>query len=313
MNENLNRKTKGILKLFLYVLGAIMIIAGIGSIKENEIWFAIFMILFGLSFWPIVYEKLKLDKIKDINVIIPVILFIICVTVSPRGEEQSTQNNISNNIVSEKQENKLEETKINISSLEIKETEIRINKDEQKDIEIMVTSANGANYNDITLCCEDNSIMNFIIDDEKSKDDKFFAKIIPIKEGKTKIYARVGENIKSNEVDVIVENKENLNPTSNNNINENNTTTSGSTTKTSNISKVNTNVTSTKSNVQATNTIKESTVSASSTIDNSKTVYITPTGKRYHLISTCGGKNSKSSTLSYAQSIGLTPCQKCAM
>ncbi len=43
---------------------------------------------------------------------------------------------------------------------------------------------------------------------------------------------------------------------------------------------------------------------------NSDTVYITPSGKRYHLNPSCGGKNS------YAVSIddvgNRTPCQKCA-
>ena len=43
-----------------------------------------------------------------------------------------------------------------------------------------------------------------------------------------------------------------------------------------------------------------------------RTVYITPTGKRYHYSSSCGGKNSYSVTLQTAQSYGLTPCKKCA-
>lgn len=41
-------------------------------------------------------------------------------------------------------------------------------------------------------------------------------------------------------------------------------------------------------------------------------VYRTPTGKRYHFSSSCGGKNSYETTLSAAQGAGLTPCQKCA-
>lgn len=45
----------------------------------------------------------------------------------------------------------------------------------------------------------------------------------------------------------------------------------------------------------------------------SQTVYITPTGKRYHLISTCGGKNSTPASLDDAiQIYNLTPCKKCA-
>lgn len=46
--------------------------------------------------------------------------------------------------------------------------------------------------------------------------------------------------------------------------------------------------------------------------NNEKIVYRAPTGKRYHLISTCAGKNSYSVTLSQAKAAGLTPCQKCA-
>lgn len=44
----------------------------------------------------------------------------------------------------------------------------------------------------------------------------------------------------------------------------------------------------------------------------SNTVYITPTGKRYHLLSTCGGKNSYAVSLDEALAKNLTPCKKCA-
>ena len=42
------------------------------------------------------------------------------------------------------------------------------------------------------------------------------------------------------------------------------------------------------------------------------TVYVTPTGKRYHYDPDCAGKNATPATLHEAQSRGLTPCQKCA-
>lgn len=44
----------------------------------------------------------------------------------------------------------------------------------------------------------------------------------------------------------------------------------------------------------------------------SETVYITPTGKRYHLDPDCGGKNSYEATMDIALRRGLTPCKKCA-
>ena len=59
---------------------------------------------------------------------------------------------------------------------------------------------------------------------------------------------------------------------------------------------------------------KQETVSSveSDTATQSKTVYRTPTGKRYHLDPECGGKNSTATTLDAAVKQGLTPCKKCA-
>ena len=46
--------------------------------------------------------------------------------------------------------------------------------------------------------------------------------------------------------------------------------------------------------------------------NNNETVYRTPTGKKYHFDTSCGGKNSFETTLEKAVSDGLTPCSKCA-
>lgn len=40
-------------------------------------------------------------------------------------------------------------------------------------------------------------------------------------------------------------------------------------------------------------------------------VYTTPHGQRYHIKSTCGGKNSKQTSLDQAINQGYTPCKKC--
>lgn len=49
------------------------------------------------------------------------------------------------------------------------------------------------------------------------------------------------------------------------------------------------------------------------TSDLSRTVYITPTGKRYHYNSSCNGGTYTASTLAYALQKGLTPCDKCVL
>lgn len=52
--------------------------------------------------------------------------------------------------------------------------------------------------------------------------------------------------------------------------------------------------------------------SASSSTNNSRTVYVTATGKRYHYDPNCGNGTYYESTLEKAKSMGLTPCKKCA-
>lgn len=68
--------------------------------------------------------------------------------------------------------------------------------------------------------------------------------------------------------------------------------------------------TTTKAATTTSTTKKQTTTAAQN--QNSMEVYRTPSGKRYHYISTCGGKNSYSVSLNEAKAAGLTPCQKCA-
>lgn len=43
-----------------------------------------------------------------------------------------------------------------------------------------------------------------------------------------------------------------------------------------------------------------------------RTVYVTPTGKKYHYSSSCNGGSYSATTLDNALSRGLTACEKCA-
>ena len=46
--------------------------------------------------------------------------------------------------------------------------------------------------------------------------------------------------------------------------------------------------------------------------NKSATVYIAPTGKRWHRLAPCAGKNATATTIAKAESLNLTPCKKCA-
>lgn len=73
-----------------------------------------------------------------------------------------------------------------------------------------------------------------------------------------------------------------------------------------------TGTTSSSTNKSSSSTSKKASGSSSATITDGQTVYVTPTGKRYHLKASCAGKNATPSTVSKAKSRGLTPCKKCA-
>ena len=52
--------------------------------------------------------------------------------------------------------------------------------------------------------------------------------------------------------------------------------------------------------------------SSSSGSSYTGTVYITPSGTRYHYSASCAGKNARPTSLSSAKASGYTPCKKCA-
>lgn len=59
--------------------------------------------------------------------------------------------------------------------------------------------------------------------------------------------------------------------------------------------------------------IAEITKETTTTEDTSPTVYITPTGEKYHYDNTCNGGTYKESTLNQAERLHLEPCNKCVL
>lgn len=68
---------------------------------------------------------------------------------------------------------------------------------------------------------------------------------------------------------------------------------------------------STSTQTTPSNTQTSTSTTTSTQPSTNKTVYITKTGKRYHYDNNCNGGTYYPSTLSEAQSRGLTPCNKC--
>ena len=232
-NDSTKMKKSDIIR---YIVGIIFILGGIGGITSGDVFLGgLVMIIFGISFLPIIYKLLKCPNNKVIQIVTPIILFFITFALIPNSDTVTTTN--ATNIISN-------ETVKNIN------TNTNVNK--------ITNESNDSNTNTIQT-------------ENKIEEDK--------------------EIKKENTTQTIV---------SNENTKKDNE-------KTSTVEKE----TEKNTNKPAT-TNKTETTTTQTTKDNSRTVYRTPSGKRYHYDPDCGGKNSYSITLNSAISSGLTPCKKCA-
>lgn len=308
-------KIKKYSKLIRYIFAYFFILGGILEIKTGFIIEGIFYMIFGITLMPIIYEKLNLIKYKKIEIIVPAVCFAFIIIFSPQQENtiETYSNEIINATNNEIQDQNTINSSMNtkINQIEIKDENINLNLDESKSIEIIITPNDASNKDKLSFISEDNTILDFIKDEEKSTDITIYGKITPKKEGNTNIYVQTDDGIKSNIVKVGIIKKQEENISSTNNTGTEAPTSSKSDSNIGESSKSSSTSTTTQSVTSSTVTPK-STDTTSANKDNSKTVYITPTGKRYHLDPDCGGVNSRSTTLSDALSRGLTPCMKCA-
>lgn len=91
--------------------------------------------------------------------------------------------------------------------------------------------------------------------------------------------------------------------------NSNTGTTNNNTSNSNNTTKPNTGNSTSTGNTGSSSTGSGSNTTVTKPTQN--TVYVTPTGKRYHYSKDCAGKNGKATTLQNAKARGLTPCAKC--
>lgn len=183
---------------------------------------------------------------------------------------------------------------------------------QNKHIKVIINPDNtNDNIDSIEFKSSNESVAKIEKYNTNTKNNEKYAKIIPIGEGECVIYAQFGDTIKSNEVSVKV--------TDNDRIEREKAAAEQAQKEAEEKAKAEASTTSSKqrkttSTTSSTSKAKSKSTSskASSNKSYGQSVYVTPTGKRYHYSPTCGGKNSTASTLSAAQARGLTPCKKCA-
>ncbi len=295
------------------ILGIILILGGIGGISSGQAIPAIFCILCGISLMPAIYEKIKLQNNKKLQIIIPIILFIIFSMSLPKEA-------INNSSKNEQYANTEVEKIISIESIQFNESDIEIDIKDTKDILLNINPID-ANKAELEFISTNSQIVEFTKNTDKINEKFIYGKIKPIAEGEAEVYA-ISNGIESNRIKITIIDKERIE--NEQRLEEEKAKREAEEAAAAEQAKkvaeeqarkqVQEEQAKQQAEQQKSTQVKtqQSTSTTPQNTNNSRTVYRTPTGKRYHYISTCGGKNSSATTLSQAIASGLTPCQKCA-
>lgn len=284
------------------------------------------------------WEKIKKNKKR--NIILAIILFFLfCIGMSEPSTQTNKTEDVSNdtnsNYVAETKEVVEENVATDIKSLEFLYKSAEVDISETKDFILNVKPIEAA-VEKVEIISSNESILKIERNSKEIERGKISFKIIPISEGEVTILARV-DDIKTPEnmtIKVIdnarierekkqqEEERERIDAakkqaeakTASSSAKSNNAQ-SGVQSSTNN-SRKQTNTQSSSSynsstNSNSSNPSSTSKPASSTTNYNGQTVYITPSGKKYHYLSTCGGKNSKPIDLDSAKSSGYEPCKKC--
>lgn len=311
------------------ILGIILIIGGIERIASLEIIPAILYILCGISLIPAIYEKSKLKNNKIIQIIIPMIFLAILGMNFQKETNNNGYNNYNSysnysNYKNELYTNTEIEKIINIESIKLDEDNIEIDIKETRDVLLKINPIN-ADTTELKFNTTNSQIVEFYKNIEKSNEKFIYATIQPVTEGEVEVYV-TSNGIESNSIKITIVDKErieNEKRMAEEKAQKEAEEMAAAEQRRKEMEKAAEEEQARKKAEEAAKQQQQQQVSTpvktptqqstnSQNINNSRTVYITPTGKRYHYLSTCGGKNSRATTLSEAISRGLTPCQKCA-
>lgn len=300
------------------ILGIIIILGGFGGIVSGEVLPATFCILGGISLIPAIYEKSKLNN-KLLQIILPIVLLSIfgsMVSTKETAKKDYPKNETYIATITNTEKN------IEIESIELIESDFEIDLKETKDILVKINPED-ADVNKLKFNSTNSQIVEFTKNLEKSNEKIIYAKIQPIAEGEAEVYTSSNE-IESNRIKITIIDKERIE--NEKRLAEEKAQREAEEAAAAEQARKVAEEQARKqaqeeqqkqqaiqqSKQQKATQVRPQQSTSSQNINNSRTVYKTPTGKRYHYISTCGGKNSTATTLSQAIAMGLTPCQKCA-
>lgn len=312
----------------------------------------LFMLLFGVTLIPAVYEKSKellkkysgkipkeyYDKMRVfwnkfgryVKIAVPLVFLVLFVVVIPKDSPAPAPAGDVASVSSAEESadepldaEEAEEEKPEITSLHFEETELQLDINENKDLTLEIGPEN-ADTQDLQYCTSNEEVAKLEKAEETSGENKINLKLIPASEGECEVFAKTSKGVESNKIQVkIIDNERILAEEKARQEAEEKAQQEAQEQARKAAEEEQARAKAEQEKKKAAEEAKKTTSASSSGNKSSsssknnnnshgKQVYRTPHGKRYHFDPDCGGKNSYQITMGAAISAGLTPCKKCA-
>lgn len=312
----------------------------------------LFMLLFGVTLIPAVYEKSKellkkysgkipkeyYDKMRVfwnkfgryVKIAVPLVFLVLFVVVIPKDSPAPAPAGDIASVSSAEESadepldaEEAEEEKPEITSLHFEETELQLDINENKDLTLEIGPEN-ADTQDLQYCTSNEEVAKLEKAEETSGENKINLKLIPASEGECEVFAKTSKGVESNKIQVkIIDNERILAEEKARQEAEEKAQQEAQEQARKAAEEEQARAKAEQEKKKAAEEAKKTTSASSSGNKSSsssknnnnshgKQVYRTPHGKRYHFDPDCGGKNSYQITMGAAISAGLTPCKKCA-
>ena len=340
-----------IFNILLVACGSIFALMGLIIMIAN--FFAgLFMLLFGVTLIPAVYEKSKellkkysgkipkeyYDKMRVfwnkfgryVKIAVPLVFLVLFVVVIPKDRPAPAPAGDVASVSSAEESadepldaEEAEEEKPEITSLHFEETELQLDINENKDLTLEIGPEN-ADTQDLQYCTSNEEVAKLEKAEETSGENKINLKLIPASEGECEVFAKTSKGVESNKIQVkIIDNERILAEEKARQEAEEKAQQEAQEQARKAAEEEQARAKAEQEKKKAAEEAKKTTSASSSGNKSSsssknnnnshgKQVYRTPHGKRYHFDPDCGGKNSYQITMGAAISAGLTPCKKCA-
>lgn len=340
-----------IFNILLVACGSIFALMGLIIMIAN--FFAgLFMLLFGVTLIPAVYEKSKellkkysgkipkeyYDKMRVfwnkfgryVKIAVPLVFLVLFVVVIPKDSPAPAPAGDVASVSSAEESadepldaEEAEEEKPEITSLHFEETELQLDINENKDLTLKIGPEN-ADTQDLQYCTSNEEVAKLEKAEETSGENKINLKLIPASEGECEVFAKTSKGVESNKIQVkIIDNERILAEEKARQEAEEKAQQEAQEQARKAAEEEQARAKAEQEKKKAAEEAKKTTSASSSGNKSSSSsknnnnshgrqVYRTPHGKRYHFDPDCGGKNSYQITMGAAISAGLTPCKKCA-